>query len=83
GMPVWWRVKHHMRIPLVVVIGVEVAVVGSAGARHKRDVGRATLLAVLSALAVYLLGPLRSLGLCPRGDPAQMRQPPLAGGGGG
>lgn len=35
----------------------------SARARHKRDVGRATLLAVLSALAVYLLVTLLSLGV--------------------
>ena len=42
-------------------IGVEGAVVVSARARNKRDVGKATLLAVLSALGVYLLVTLLSL----------------------
>jgi amino acid transporter len=36
-----------------------------AGA-NKQDVGRATLLAVLSALVVYLLVTLLSLGVVPR-----------------
>ena len=50
GVPVWEQVKNTMLITLWVFIGVEGAVVVSARARHKRDVGRATLLAVLSAL---------------------------------
>ncbi|MBF4190099.1 hypothetical protein ISX56_28380, partial [Serratia ureilytica] len=34
--------------------------------RNKKDVGRATMLAVLSALAVYLMVTLLSLGVVPR-----------------
>lgn len=52
-----------MLITLWVFIGVEGAVVVSARARNKQDVGRATLLAVLSALVVYLLVTLLSLGV--------------------
>lgn len=52
-----------MLITLWVFIGVEGAVVVSARARNKRDVGKATLLAVLSALGVYLLVTLLSLGV--------------------
>ncbi len=63
GVPVWEQVKNTMLITLWVFIGVEGAVVVSARARHKRDVGRATLLAVVSALAVYLLVTLLSLGV--------------------
>lgn len=55
GVPVWEQVKNTMLITLWVFIGVEGAVVVSARARNKRDVGKATLLAVLSALGVYLL----------------------------
>lgn len=51
----WEQVKNTMLITLWVFIGVEGAVVVSARARNKRDVGKATLLAVLSALGVYLL----------------------------
>ncbi len=68
-----------MLITLWVFIGVEGAVVVSARARHKRDVGRATLLAVLSALAVYLLVTLLSLGVVPRSELAEMRNPSMAG----
>ena len=79
GVPVWEQVKNTMLITLWVFIGVEGAVVGSARARHKRDVGRATLLAVLSALAVYLLVTLLSLGVVPRSELAEMRNPSMAG----
>ncbi|HDK6717980.1 amino acid permease [Klebsiella quasipneumoniae] len=79
GVPVWEQVKNTMLITLWVFIGVEGAVVVSARARHKRDVGRATLLAVLSALAVYLLVTLLSLGVVPRSELADMRNPSMAG----
>lgn len=48
-------------------------------ARNKRDVGRATLLAVLSALVVYLLVTLLSLGVVARPELAEMRNPSMAG----
>ena len=79
GIPVWEQVKNTMLITLWVFIGVEGAVVVSARARHKRDVGRATLLAVLSALTVYLLVTLLSLGVVPRSELAGMRNPSMAG----
>lgn len=65
GVPVWEQVKNTMLITLWVFIGVEGAVVVSARARRKKDVGRATLLAVLAALGVYLLVTLLSLGSWP------------------
>lgn len=79
AMPVWEQVKGTMLITLWVFIGVEGAVVVSARAQNKRDVGRATLLAVLSALAVYLLVTLLSLGVIPRPELAEMRNPSMAG----
>ncbi|WP_213796508.1 amino acid permease [Klebsiella aerogenes] len=79
GVPVWEQVKNTMLITLWVFIGVEGAVVVSARARHKRDVGRATLLAVVSALAVYLLVTLLSLGVVARPELAEMRNPSMAG----
>lgn len=68
-----------MLITLWVFIGVEGAVVVSARARNKRDVGRATLLAVLAALGVYLLVTLLSLGVVARPELAEMRNPSMAG----
>ncbi|KGI63122.1 arginine:ornithine antiporter [Enterobacter sp. UCD-UG_FMILLET] len=79
GVPVWEQVKNTMLITLWVFIGVEGAVVVSARARNKRDVGRATLLAVLAALGVYLLVTLLSLGVVARPELAEMRNPSMAG----
>jgi arginine:ornithine antiporter / lysine permease len=79
GKPLWEQVKQTMLITLWVFIGVEGAVVVSARAREKKDVGRATLLAVLAALLVYLLVTLLSLGIVPRAELAQMRNPSMAG----
>jgi len=79
GVPLWEQVKQTMLITLWVFIGVEGAVVVSSRARHKKDVGRATLLAVLSALLVYLLVTLLSLGVVPRAELAEMRNPSMAG----
>ncbi|WP_157703335.1 amino acid permease, partial [Salmonella enterica] len=62
-----------------VFIGVEGAVVVSARAKNKRDVGRATLLAVLAALGIYLLVTLLSLGVLARPELAEMRNPSMAG----
>ncbi len=67
-----------MPITLWVFIGVEGAVVVSARARNKRDVGKATLLAVL-ALGVYLLVTLLSLGVVARPELAEIRNPSMAG----
>ncbi|WP_174634423.1 amino acid permease [Yersinia thracica] len=77
--PVWQQVKDTMLITLWVFIGVEGAVVVSARARNKKDVGRATMLAVISALCVYLLITLLSLGVVPRAELAGMRNPSMAG----
>lgn len=79
GVPVWEQVKNTMLITLWVFIGVEGAVVVSARARNKKDVGRATLLAVIAALSVYLLVTLLSLGVVARPELAAMRNPSMAG----
>ncbi|WES70558.1 amino acid permease [Superficieibacter sp. HKU1] len=79
AMPVWEQVKGTMLITLWVFIGVEGAVVVSARAQNKRDVGRATLLAVVAALGVYLLVTMLSLGVVARPELAKMRNPSMAG----
>ncbi|MBW7983156.1 amino acid permease [Enterobacillus tribolii] len=79
GVPVWEQVKNTMLFTLWVFIGVEGAIVVSARAREKKDVGRATMLAVVSALAIYLLITLLSLGVMPRAELAEVRNPSMAG----
>ncbi|PHM60210.1 basic amino acid/polyamine antiporter [Xenorhabdus ishibashii] len=78
GVPVWQQVKDTMLITLWVFIGVEGAVVVSARARRRKDIGIATVLAVISALGVYVMVTLLSLGLVTRPELAVMRNPSMA-----
>ncbi|MDE9492706.1 amino acid permease [Xenorhabdus bovienii] len=78
GIPVWQQVKDTMLITLWVFIGVEGAVVVSARAKKRKDIGIATVLAVVSALSVYILITLLSLGLVARPELAAMRNPSMA-----
>ncbi|MDC9620093.1 basic amino acid/polyamine antiporter [Xenorhabdus sp. XENO-7] len=77
-IPVWQQVKDTMLITLWVFIGVEGAVVVSARAKKRKDIGIATVLAVVSALGVYILVTLLSLGLVARPELAAMRNPSMA-----
>jgi arginine:ornithine antiporter / lysine permease len=76
---VWQQIKDTMLITVWVFIGIEGAVVVSARAKDRKDIGRATLLAVLSALFVYVLITLLSLGVIPRAELAGIRNPSMAG----
>ncbi|PHM69761.1 basic amino acid/polyamine antiporter [Xenorhabdus sp. KJ12.1] len=78
GVPVWEQVKNTMLITLWVFIGVEGAVVVSGRAKRRKDIGIATLLAVISALGVYVLVTLLSLGLVTRPELAAIRNPSMA-----
>ncbi|AXG47268.1 amino acid permease [Photorhabdus laumondii subsp. laumondii] len=78
GVPVWQQVKDTMLITLWVFIGIEGAVVVSARAKKRTDVGIATMLAVVAALTIYILVTLLSLGLVPRPELAAMRNPSMA-----
>ncbi|MDX7990969.1 amino acid permease [Xenorhabdus sp. psl] len=78
GVPVWQQVKDTMLITLWVFIGVEGAVVVSARANKRKDIGLATIMAVISALSVYVLVTLLSLGLVTRPELADMRNPSMA-----
>uniref|UniRef100_A0A3B0MGL0 Arginine/ornithine antiporter n=1 Tax=Arsenophonus endosymbiont of Trialeurodes vaporariorum TaxID=235567 RepID=A0A3B0MGL0_9GAMM len=78
GIPIWQQVKNTMLITLWVFIGIEGAVVVSARAQRRKDVGLATLLAVISALSIYILVTLLSLGIVPRAELAAMKNPSMA-----
>ncbi|STL92667.1 arginine/ornithine antiporter [Escherichia coli] len=80
GVPVWETgEKHHADHPVGFSLVWKVPWLFSARARNKRDVGKATLLAVLSALGVYLLVTLLSLGVVARPELAEIRNPSMAG----
>lgn len=78
GVPLWSQVKDTMLITLWVFIGIEGAVIISGRAKNRHDVGRATLFAVLTALSIYLLVTLLSLGVIPRAELATFRNPSMA-----
>lgn len=78
GVPVWQQVKDTMLITLWVFIGIEGAVVVSARARRRKDVGLATMMAVISALTIYILVTLLSMGVVARPELAEMRNPSMA-----
>ncbi|MCW2254806.1 arginine:ornithine antiporter/lysine permease [Providencia alcalifaciens] len=77
-IPVWEQVTNTMLITLWVFIGIEGAVVVSARARNRRDVGLATVFAVSSALIIYILVTLLSLGIMPRAELAEIKNPSMA-----
>ncbi|MGP1956514.1 MAG: basic amino acid/polyamine antiporter [Arsenophonus sp. NC-PE1-MAG3] len=78
GISIWQQVKNTMLITLWVFIGIEGAVVVSARAQRRKDVGLATLLAVISALTIYILITLLSLGIVPRSEFSEMKNPSMA-----
>ncbi|QJC37901.1 amino acid permease [Enterobacteriaceae endosymbiont of Donacia bicoloricornis] len=73
------QIKDTMLITLWVFIGVEGAVILSSRAKNKNDVGKATLLAVIIALFIYLLVTVLSFGIINRIDLASMKNPSMAG----
>ncbi|VFP82792.1 basic amino acid/polyamine antiporter [Candidatus Erwinia haradaeae] len=79
GTSVWQQVKDSMLVTLWVFIGIEGAVVMSSRARDTNDIGRATIMAVLATLGIYLLTSLLSLGVIPRSELATMHNPSMAG----
>ncbi|QJC31823.1 amino acid permease [Enterobacteriaceae endosymbiont of Donacia tomentosa] len=79
NIPIWKQVKNTMLITLWVFIGIEGAVILSSRAKNKKDVGKATLLAVIIALCVYSSVTLLSLGIISRADLSIMRNPSMAG----
>lgn len=67
-----------MLITLWVFIGIEGAVVVSARAKNRRDVGLATIFAVVIALIIYILVTLLSQGLVSQPELAMMKNPSMA-----
>ena len=77
--PVSEQVRNTMLITLWVFTGIEGAAVLSARARHKRDVGTATVLGVVLALLLYVLISVLALGILSRPELAALPNPSMAG----
>jgi arginine:ornithine antiporter/lysine permease len=78
GHDLWAQVKSTMLITVWVFIGIEGAVVVSSRARNRKDIGRATILGLLTALAIYVFVTLLSMGVVKPVELAQYQNPSMA-----
>lgn len=72
------QVKGTMLVTVWVFIGIEGAVVFSGRAAKKSDVGKATILGLVTVIAIYLLTTILSLGVMTRPELADLKQPAMA-----
>ncbi|WP_404442590.1 basic amino acid/polyamine antiporter [Microbacterium marinum] len=79
GEDLFEQVRATMLVTVFVFIGVEGASVNSRHARRRSDVGRATVLGLLSVLSVFASVTIVSFGVMPRDEIAALRQPSMAG----
>lgn len=73
------QVKSTMLVTLWVFIGIEGASVYSARAAHRSDVGRATVIGFMGALAIYVLVSMLSTGILSQAELANLKVPSMAG----
>lgn len=72
------QVKSTMLVTVWVFIGIEGAVVVSSRARDRKDIGRATILGLLTALAIYVFVTLLSMGVVKPVELATYQNPSMA-----
>ncbi|KGY07773.1 basic amino acid/polyamine antiporter [Vibrio sinaloensis] len=72
------QVKSTMLVTVWVFIGIEGAVVVSSRARNRKDIGRATILGLLTALAIYVFVTLLSMGVVKPIELATYQNPSMA-----
>lgn len=72
------QVKGTMLVTVWVFIGIEGAVVVSSRAKNRKDVGRATIIGLLTALSIYVLVTLLSMGVIKTPALAAMQNPSAA-----
>lgn len=73
------QVRSTMLVTVFVFLGVEGASVYSRYARRREDIGRATVLGLLSVLSIFASVTIVSYGVLPMGEIAELRQPSMAG----
>ncbi|MBP1765496.1 MAG: arginine/ornithine antiporter [Firmicutes bacterium] len=72
------QVKSTMLVTLWVFIGIEGAVVISGRAKHRRDVGKATVVGLVGTLVIYVLVSVLALGVMNQADLAGLDTPSTA-----
>ncbi|MCE2570502.1 basic amino acid/polyamine antiporter [Motilimonas eburnea] len=71
------QVKSSMMVTLWVFIGIEGAVIVSARAKLRSDVGKATIIALLCALCLYIMVTLFTFGVMTQPEIAQLHNPSM------
>ena len=79
SLPFWEQVSGTMMVTIWVFVGIEGAVAISGRAKKERDVGKATIIAFVCVLTIYLLVSVLSMGVMPLSDLALLENPALAG----
>jgi arginine:ornithine antiporter/lysine permease len=77
--PILDQVRSTMLVTLWVFIGIEGASVYSERAANRADVGRATVIGFLGALAIYVLVSLIATGIMTQAELAGQKVPSMAG----
>ena len=72
------QVKGTMLVTVWVFIGIEGAVVFSGRAKKRSDVGKATVLGIITVILIYMLVTLLSFGVMRRSGLANLSQPAMA-----
>ncbi|MFW0764574.1 arginine-ornithine antiporter [Trabulsiella odontotermitis] len=73
------QVKNTMLVTTWVFIGIEGATVVSARAAKRSDIGKATVVGLLGALAIYVLVSVLSMGILDQATLAGLKNPSMAG----
>jgi arginine:ornithine antiporter/lysine permease len=73
------QVKNTMLVTTWVFIGIEGATVVSARAARRSDIGKATVVGLLGALAIYVLVSVLSMGILDQATLAGLKNPSMAG----
>lgn len=79
SLPFWSQVSGTMMVTIWVFVGIEGAVAISGRAKHDRDVGKATVVAFVCVLTIYMLVSVLSMGVMPLSELAGLENPALAG----
>lgn len=79
GQGVMDQIKGTIFTTVWIFIGIEGAVVVSGRAKTTKDSGKATMIAFLSLLALYVVITVLSYGVMPRAELAALENPSLAG----
>lgn len=79
GPAVWDQVVGTVGVSIWIFLGIEGAVAISGRAKYNKDVGRATIIAFVGILAIYLLVSILSMGVMTRAELAALPNPSMAG----